>query len=202
VFLLSGTHIFGGNAAATGKIHIGGEGTLIWDANSLVNISNAGLGDVGAEGTVIGTGTAASVDIANGTFAPGDDGAAGIFTVTGPLTLENAAVDVLVNGTTAGSEYSQAKVSGPISLGTETMLNLTFGFTPGATQSFRIMDNTGNQPVTGTFAGLPEGAHFTQAGQPFSITYKGGTGNDVVVTALQPDPRPFKRIVPMLAAGN
>ena len=118
IFLLSGTHIFGGAAAATGKIHIGGEGTLVWDATSLVSISNAGLGNVGAEGTVTGTGTAAGVEIDEGTFAPGEDTAPGIFTIAGPMKLQNAAFEVLLKGTVAGTGYSQAKVSGPVTLGT------------------------------------------------------------------------------------
>ncbi|HVG22989.1 MAG TPA: VCBS repeat-containing protein [Thermoanaerobaculia bacterium] len=40
-------------------------------------------------------------------------------------------------------------------------------------------------PVIGTFAGLPEGATFTTAsGQLFRISYVGGTGNDVTITAI------------------
>jgi len=37
--------------------------------------------------------------------------------------------------------------------------------------------------MTGTFNGLPEGAILNLNGQHFSITYKGGDGNDVVLTA-------------------
>ena len=49
---------------------------------------------------------------------------------------------------------------------------------------FTIIDNQSNTAVTGTFKGLQEGAHLTVNGVTFSITYKGGTGNDVVLTAL------------------
>ncbi len=205
IFLLSGTHIFGGSAPATGVIHIGGEGTVIWDATSLVSISNASLGIFGPEGTVIGTGTAAGVDLDQGTFAPGEDTTPGIFTIAGPLTLQNAAFEVLMKGAAAGTGYSQAKVSGPITLGPETSLNLLLAFTPGSNQSFRIIDNTGTQAISGTFKNLPEGATFTLGGKTWTITYKGGTGNDVVVSTSAPpppppsDPRPFKRVMPMVA---
>ncbi len=39
------------------------------------------------------------------------------------------------------------------------------------------------EAVQGTFNGLPEGGSFTVGGQFFRITYKGGDGNDVVITA-------------------
>jgi hypothetical protein len=40
--------------------------------------------------------------------------------------------------------------------------------------------------VVGTFAGLPEGARLTVQGQNFQISYRGGDGNDVVLTPLLP----------------
>ena len=46
---------------------------------------------------------------------------------------------------------------------------------------FEILTNTGAAPITGTFAGLAEGAVFTQGGYQFQITYQGGTGGDSVV---------------------
>lgn len=205
VFLLSGTHIMQGAAVATGSFHIGGEGTLIWDANSLVSISNAGYGDAVAEGTVIGTGTAAAVDLDGGTFRAGEDVAPGIFTIAGHLNIQNSSFAAFLNGTAAGTGYSQAKVSGPIAIGPETTLDLTLGFTPSAGQSFRIVDNTGNQAVSGIFKGLPEGASFFLGGKTWTITYKGGTGNDVVISTAPPtppppsDPRPFKGVMPMVA---
>ena len=36
----------------------------------------------------------------------------------------------------------------------------------------------------GTFAGLDEGARITVRGVVFSISYEGGDGNDIVLTAL------------------
>ena len=208
IYLLSGTHIFAGNTSATGMLHIGGEGTLIWDATSLVSISNAGLGDAGAEGTVAGTGTAAGIDINEGTFAPGEDSMPAVFTIAGPLKLQNGAFEVLLKGTAAGTGHSQAKVSGPITIGAKTTLDVTLGFSPAPGQSFRIIDNTGSQAVSGTFTGLPEGASFALGGKTWAITYKGGTGNDVVISTTTPgpptppppsDPRPFKQVMPMVA---
>jgi len=47
-----------------------------------------------------------------------------------------------------------------------------------------IIANDGVDPVSGTFAGLPEGATFTVAATLMRISYAGGTGNDVVLTIL------------------
>ena len=38
----------------------------------------------------------------------------------------------------------------------------------------------------GTFTGKPEGAVVFADGQPFTISYTGGTGNDVVLTRVVP----------------
>lgn len=57
--------------------------------------------------------------------------------------------------------------------------------------TFTIIDNKGTGPVTvttagtgGTFKDLPEGAEITVGGATFKISYVGGDGNDVVLTAL------------------
>ena len=50
-----------------------------------------------------------------------------------------------------------------------------------------IVDNRGSAAVTGTFAGLPEGATVTIDTQEYRISYVGGSGNDVTLTALQTD---------------
>jgi autotransporter-associated beta strand protein len=55
-------------------------------------------------------------------------------------------------------------------------------------QSVTLIDNLGTNPITGTFAGLPEGATLTANGQEFTISYVGGDGNDVVLTPASPPP--------------
>ena len=55
--------------------------------------------------------------------------------------------------------------------------------------TFTIIDNKGTSPATGTttttgtFKDLPEGAEITAGGVTFKISYVGGDGNDVVLTA-------------------
>ena len=60
-------------------------------------------------------------------------------------------------------------------------------YLPGGTikkgDTFMIINNNGSAPVQGTFNGLPEGAEFAVDGATFKISYVGGDGNDVVLTA-------------------
>jgi hypothetical protein len=55
-------------------------------------------------------------------------------------------------------------------------------FQPPIGTQFLLIQNDGNDPINGTFAGLPEGASFKFGGRQWQVTYKGGTGNDVVLT--------------------
>lgn len=52
--------------------------------------------------------------------------------------------------------------------------------------TFTIIDNKGSYPIEGSamFKDLPEGAEVTVGGAIFKISYVGGDGNDVVLTAL------------------
>jgi hypothetical protein len=93
---------------------------------------------------------------------------------------------VALGGTTAGTGYDQLIGTGSVNL-TGATLNLSLalanGFTPAPLASFDIFVNNGGAAISGTFAGLPEGANFSVGAVPFTITYKGGTSHhDVVLT--------------------
>jgi len=86
-----------------------------------------------------------------------------------------------LNGLTAGTEFDQLAVVGPVTL--SGRLNVSVGFTPATGATFTIIDNDGTDAVTGTFKDLPEGATISAVGgTPLQISYVGGTGNDVVLT--------------------
>ena len=51
--------------------------------------------------------------------------------------------------------------------------------------TFTIVNHVEPDPVRGTFKDLPEGAEITVSGVTFKISYVGGDGNDVVLTALK-----------------
>jgi hypothetical protein len=110
--------------------------------------------------------------------------APGALTVSGGVALSSSATfGVTLEGTDPDS-YSQVHASGPLDLGGST-LSLTLGFTPAVGDSFTLLSTDDSSPITGTFAGLDEGAVFSQNGMTFQITYRGGPrGNSVVLTRL------------------
>ncbi|MEZ6063876.1 MAG: Calx-beta domain-containing protein, partial [Planctomycetaceae bacterium] len=87
-----------------------------------------------------------------------------------------------LDGTTAATQYDQVSVTGAITLA--GALTLDPGFTAASGDSFTILNNQGAGAVSGTFTGLAEGDRIAVAGQLFQISYAGGDGNDVVLTAV------------------
>ncbi len=140
---------------------------------------------VNSGGTLGGTGTITNTVTVNsgGTIAPGTS--PGILN-TGTLTLTaGSTLTVEINGTTVGTQYDQVNVTGGVTLGNAT-LNVVLGFTPSAGQTFTIIANDLADAVVGTFSGLPEGSIFTAGAGRFRISYVGGSGNDVTLTAIGP----------------
>ncbi|MBU6295904.1 MAG: hypothetical protein KJS91_14570, partial [Planctomycetes bacterium] len=69
-------------------------------------------------------------------------------------------------------------------------------FRPQVGTRFTIIDNTGPNRISGTFAGLAEGGVITLGSQSYSITYKGGTGNnDVQLIAINTIPTPTGPVI-------
>jgi len=93
----------------------------------------------------------------------------------------------MVRRNTAGL-FDQLAVTGKVTLGGELKVNL--GYAPVVGHKFVIIDNDLTDAVTTTFSALPEGGTFSVAGTFFSISYKGGTGNDVELTVVNPPVTP------------
>ncbi len=100
---------------------------------------------------------------------------------SGPITLHaGTTFDV---GGTAPLSLGKLTVAGAVTLGGATLaLHLPAGFDPDTDTVFTLIDNDGADAVSGTFAGLAEGATFTVGRFTFKISYVGGTGNDVTLT--------------------
>jgi len=69
-------------------------------------------------------------------------------------------------------------MNGALDLGGATLqIDNTPAFNYGAV--YKVVDNTSTKPVTGRFAGLPEGSMIANR---YTISYAGGDGNDVTLT--------------------
>jgi hypothetical protein len=83
---------------------------------------------------------------------------------------------------TGAGHYARINVEDAI-LGDRLAIQLFQGFTPAPGDSFLIINAT--DTLTGTFDGLPEGAIVARYGSTdLVISYQGGDGNDVVLTAI------------------
>ncbi|MGQ4384925.1 autotransporter [Streptomyces sp. SAS_270] len=72
------------------------------------------------------------------------------------------------------------KVSGAVRLAGGLDLSAAGG---APARTVTVLDHTGDARTTGTFTGLREGAKVKLADTTYRITYRGGDGNDVVLTA-------------------
>jgi autotransporter-associated beta strand protein len=79
---------------------------------------------------------------------------------------------VLLNGTSAGTDYSQLRSAGGVTLSGNPGLFVNLGFQPAIGDTFTIIDTTAvTGGIDGTFAGLPNGATFTVNNVTFRINY-------------------------------
>ncbi len=105
-----------------------------------------------------------------------------VIVVVGNFTLGSGnTLQVTVTPTTSTPFVT---VGGIVTLGSPTLVVInTAPITAGTV--ITVISNNGPSPVAGTFSGLPEGSVVTTAtGQLFRISYAGGDGNDVTLTAL------------------
>jgi autotransporter-associated beta strand protein len=182
-------------------------GTMQWNATTadLVDALVSG-------GTLAGTGTIGDDLTFAGvsTFEPGD-ALRGIFQVNGDLTLSAGSTtrfDIAHANSpqpVPGSDYAQLRVGGlggTVSLN-DAPLSLTLGGGVVENDLFFLILNDGLNPVSGTFAGLPQDSLLNLGGQLFQISYTANVqgqslhgGNDI---ALQAVPEPGSLI--LLAGG-
>jgi autotransporter-associated beta strand protein/VCBS repeat-containing protein len=174
--ILSGSNTYTGPTTITnGVLEV--DGSI---ASSAVTVQDAG--------TLDGSGTTGAVTVqAGGTLSPGVN--AGILHTGNAALTTDAQFTIQIGGTAAG-QFDQLQVTGGIDLGGATLSgSLISGFTPTNGDSFTIIDNDGTaDAVTGTFAGIAEGGFVGIGGRAFQVTYAGGDGNDVVLTAVPSPP--------------
>ena len=169
-------------------------------ANSGLLNANGTLAVAG--GTVDGAGTIGASTISGGTISPGVGGP-GLLAFSSGLNLgSNATLVIDCAGTTPGSGYDQLSVTGAVSLANCALQLNSLPYAPTGT-TFVIIANDGADAISGIFNGLPEGSTVTALnGAQASISYHGGTGNDVVLTQIsQPSPPLFTGIASLGGSG-
>lgn len=140
-------------------------------------------------GILKGNGTARSIYVSNGGIvAPGNS--AGQLTVLESLQLGGVYQAEIKDAGSydqvrVGEEYTSTS-GNAVELGSTSQLQLSFldNWSVKQGDAFTIIDNRSTSAVSGTFAGLEEGGRIVVNGITFSISYVGGDGNDVVLTAL------------------
>jgi autotransporter-associated beta strand protein len=177
-----GTLALTGTNTHTGLTSVDG-GTLLVDG------SIAGDVTVAAGAVLSGRGSIGRLTVASGgVFSPG--ASPGILTIAGDLELAAGSTYLVdLAGTTAGTQYDQTVVMGAVSLA-DAVLSVNLGFLPAGGDLFAIVLNDGTDPIIGSFLGLAEGATLSASNHLFTISYLGGTGNDVVLRAAAPVPEP------------
>jgi autotransporter-associated beta strand protein len=186
-----------GSSTLTGSITVNA-GTLanngaIGGSSGVTVNNNATLGGTGstaipvsvATGGIVSGGTGLGAVAVTGTIAPA--GSTGGVINTGNLTFGTGGVyQVQALGVLAGagaSGYDQINVTGTVDLSNSTLSITGVGANTVTPQTpLVIINNDASDPITNTFAGLPEGATVTAGGVNFTISYLGGDGNDVTLT--------------------
>jgi len=192
------------NKLGPGLLRLTGSGTgSFWVFNGALNVDSVtemdGFSMVEPGATLGGNGTISGMVFlqSQSIVSPGDP--LGILSMGNFLPSTSTILRLAINGTVAGTQYSQLQIIPAMYGGSDLggILELDLGFTPTTGDSFTIVNVTNpKEIVSGNFQGLPEGALFTVDNTEFQITYKGGDGNDVVVTAV-PEPTTLA----LIAAG-
>ncbi len=176
------------NGLASVAYSINVDQTSFLEVNGTLTLSREG--DMVVRGNLSGLGTITGSPQVDGSVSPGNEGGPGVLQTDG-FFLRDGVFKAELEGTTQGIQYDQLRVNGTVTLFNVPKLNLEFGATPIiAGSEFTIIDNDGNDPVTGIFNGLGERAVFAMGSRLFRISYKGGDGNDVVLTVVVGDQVP------------
>jgi len=177
--------------SGTGTINLAGNGTFqlagnSFSASALVNNGTITSSvTIGSGQTLTGDGKTGPINAQSGGTL--NSGSSVSTLALGSISLQPGSnFNAVLNST---SNYTQDVVvaTGTVNLAGANLV-LSGSLTPANGQTFTIINNSGTQPVSGTFNGLPEGAiipNFLGSSLIATISYKGGDGNDVVLTVVQ-----------------
>ncbi|MDX2548972.1 autotransporter [Streptomyces sp. WI04-05B] len=164
---------YGGSTTVTkGTLALRGGATLAHSKAVRLTAAGARL-DVGSAGLRVGT------------------------TLTGSGTVKGSVTNegVVAGGLTISGSYTQAakgelvlrgrplKVGGAVRLAGALDLS-SLGAASGSARTITLLNHTGRAKTAGAFSGLKEGTTLKLGSTAYRITYRGGDGNDVALTAV------------------
>lgn len=186
-------NLFGKDQTSTGAIKVFGGDILVSTPLAAPVFLDAAGTATANDIDFTGTTSIGPLTVGGATVSAGILDNAGLLTVNGDATFAGnpntlATFVVTLAGATANNQ-DKLKVQGQVTL-TKVLLtvNLKNGFIPGVGSKFVIIANDGTDPVQGVFLGTSEGSMLIAQGVVFSISYKGGDGNDVELTTVSAPP--------------
>ena len=183
-----GTLVVSGNTAVT-SFNLE-EGTLQLDNPS----ETLTIGITLNRGTLTGSGRAVRVTAnAGGVISPATGSGTAIFKASRLTANSATTLEFDINGATAGSGHDQLDIaassidpsSNGVTLANAALVLRDSVALPTST-IITLIKNDGNDAVSGTFTGLANFAFVTTDFNRFILSYNGGTGNDVTLTAVTP----------------
>jgi len=190
----TGTLTLTGANNYTGATQVTGGATLIVNGSLTSSLTTVQSGS-----TLGGSGTVGSLTVASGAAhnpgnSPGIMTVDGDYTLAGSLTIEIAGPDGV-----AGTDFDQVIVNGAVDLTGSSLIAAFSGSGYAVNDELLIILNDGADAISGTFAGLAQGATVSSYdGFDWVISYDGGSGNDVTLLATVAIPEPN---LPMLAGS-
>jgi len=167
-------------SAWAGNLSIAG-GTVVFDGTQTEGICEI------TGGTLAGGGQLNGLTLRNsGTVQPGIDGSTNDLGIAGDVEfLQTSVYRCVITGTNVDTLV----VGGVVRAGGSFVPAVTVNPTGGTVLT--VIDNLGAQPIQGTFADLAEGTTLRTANRLFRVSYRGGDGNDMVLTTLSGEVRVF-----------
>ena len=163
---LTGANTISGSGVSSGTLQVDG------------SLGTVTVGSTGTNGVLTGTGMVGNLNVVSGgTVAPGDAGV-GKLSVNGTAFL--AGGSFLSINVTDTSNFGTLSASGKITAAGNLQVSSPAAFSFLPTTRLTIIDNQSGMPISGTFASAPEGTTEPLNGQPFTLTYAGGTNGQSV----------------------